>query len=142
MTHADSRTHGAFVQRFLGAAALLFLVYCFPYAELGVSETIFNAYIDGDARVVAWFLRLFEPGLVMRPTSESAAAIDKPEAWSPSSIVWSPTGMRTAHITEKTEYTRSLQDRRLDRQDTRWTESRRASQLAIARMCSWKRATR
>lgn len=51
--------------RFAGAAGLLFLLYCFPYAELGFSEDLFAAYIDGYAWLVGWILRQFEPAVTV-----------------------------------------------------------------------------
>jgi exosortase/archaeosortase family protein len=59
------QTPRTFVVRFASTAGVLFLLYCFPYAELGLSEGIFNAYIDGYARVVGFILGLFEPGLTV-----------------------------------------------------------------------------
>lgn len=62
LSRRDSRI---FVVRFASVAGLLFLLYCFPYAEWGLSEEVFTAYIDGYARLVGWILRRFEPGVTV-----------------------------------------------------------------------------
>jgi len=54
-----------FALRFGGISLLLFGAYCFPYAEVGLSEAFFNAYLDGYTRVVSSILRLFENGLAV-----------------------------------------------------------------------------
>jgi exosortase/archaeosortase family protein len=54
-----------FVSRFCLVALLLFGVYCFPYADVGISESVFTWYIDGYARAVAFVLRLFESHITL-----------------------------------------------------------------------------
>lgn len=54
-----------FVSCFCLVAVLLFGVYCFPYADVGISESVFNWYIDGYARAVAFVLRLFESHITL-----------------------------------------------------------------------------
>jgi exosortase/archaeosortase family protein len=62
LIHAAGRR---FVLSFVAIAAIFFCLYCFPYAESGISETWIRAYLQGYARIVGFVLRLFEPGLVV-----------------------------------------------------------------------------
>jgi exosortase/archaeosortase family protein len=55
----------SFILRFAIAALCLLTVYCFPYAELGLSERVFNAYLDGYARVVGAILHLSESDIAV-----------------------------------------------------------------------------
>jgi len=55
----------SFILRFAIAALCLLAVYCFPYAELGFSERVFNAYLDGYARVVGAILHLSESDIAV-----------------------------------------------------------------------------
>src|SRR5256885_8387485 len=54
-----------FALRFGLIAGVLFGLYCFPYAEHGISEAGFGRYLAAYARVAGWILHLFEPGIVV-----------------------------------------------------------------------------
>jgi exosortase/archaeosortase family protein len=51
--------------RFLVIAGVGFALYAFPYQELGVPETLFQAYLDAYAAVAACVIRLFDPRVVV-----------------------------------------------------------------------------
>jgi exosortase/archaeosortase family protein len=57
-----------FALRYLAIAALLFSAYAFPYGSFGISETAFDAYLAGYARLVGGVLGVFEPGIHVRDT--------------------------------------------------------------------------
>lgn len=52
-----------FALTFLVVAAALFALYTFPYAENGVSERWFAAYLSGYARLAGAVLSIVEPGI-------------------------------------------------------------------------------
>jgi exosortase/archaeosortase family protein len=55
-----------FAMSFAAIAGTLFVVYCFPYAENGISERLFSSYLDGYARAAGSVLRVFEPQIVVQ----------------------------------------------------------------------------
>jgi exosortase/archaeosortase family protein len=54
-----------FALTFALIAAVLFAVYCFPYAENGISEHFFVSYLEVYARAAGSVLRVFEPGIIV-----------------------------------------------------------------------------
>jgi exosortase/archaeosortase family protein len=50
---------------FATIASVLFVAYCFPYAENGVSEAFFQWYLSGYARLAGGLLGLLEPSLTV-----------------------------------------------------------------------------
>ena len=54
-----------FVLRFILIAAVLFALYSFPYAENGLSERWFDAYLSGYARIAGDVFAIFERGVIV-----------------------------------------------------------------------------
>ena len=54
-----------FALRFVGVAAALFGIYAFPYAEHGISESWFTAYLSAYARAVGAVRSLVEPNITV-----------------------------------------------------------------------------
>jgi len=59
----SSQAAWRFALRFVGVAAGLFAIYAFPYAENGISERWFTAYLSAYARAVGAVLSLVEPSI-------------------------------------------------------------------------------
>jgi exosortase/archaeosortase family protein len=64
-TAERGQAHWRFALRFAGVAGLGFALYAFPYAENGISESWFKAYLGAYARAVGWVLGVFEPNIVV-----------------------------------------------------------------------------
>jgi exosortase/archaeosortase family protein len=62
------REQARFVIGFVVIAGVLLGLYAFPYAELGLPETWFTAYLSAYARLVGGLLRIFEPGVRVEDT--------------------------------------------------------------------------
>jgi exosortase/archaeosortase family protein len=58
-----------FVIGFVAVAAVLFGLYCFPYAENGVSEGWFTSYLSAYARVAGGVLSLIESNVTVAGTN-------------------------------------------------------------------------
>lgn len=76
-----------FAFRFAVIAATLLGVYAFPYAQYGMSESWFDKYLSGYARLVGWVLGIFEADLsvqgatvIGRTTLRIAKSCDAMEA--------------------------------------------------------------
>jgi exosortase/archaeosortase family protein len=54
-----------FVLIFCSSAALLLLLYCFPYREHGISERGFDAFFAGYARLAHALIRLVDPSALV-----------------------------------------------------------------------------
>jgi exosortase/archaeosortase family protein len=87
-TPAGDGAHRArFVLSFIAIAAAFFSVYCFPYAEHGLSERWFGAYLSVYARLAGTVLSIFDhqivvsgPTIVGRFSLEIAKNCDAMEA--------------------------------------------------------------
>ena len=55
----------AFALRFVLIAIAMFSIYSFPYAENGISERWFGAYLAGYARMAGALISVFEPGVTV-----------------------------------------------------------------------------
>jgi exosortase H (IPTLxxWG-CTERM-specific) len=55
-----------FAVGFVAIAGALFSIYTFPYAEHGMSERGFDAYLAGYARLAGHVLRLFDPSVTVQ----------------------------------------------------------------------------
>ena len=58
-----------FVIGFILIAGILFSIYCFPYAENGVSERWFNGYLSAYAGMAGTVLSILEPRVVVSGTN-------------------------------------------------------------------------
>jgi exosortase H (IPTLxxWG-CTERM-specific) len=68
---ASGRARLRFVISFALIAATLFAVYCFPYAENGLSENWFKGYLSAYARMAGAVLGLFERPVIVSGTNIS-----------------------------------------------------------------------
>jgi exosortase/archaeosortase family protein len=63
-----SRTRLRFALRFIAIAAVSFAVYTFPYREAGISEGLFERYLELYAQAAGFGLSLFERGIHVEGT--------------------------------------------------------------------------